>query len=294
MSRKEVNRYYPPGVDPSKVSFSTKKKKGSKVQSVRLMAPFSMKCLNCNEYIAQSRKFNARKETTGRDYLGIKIIEFEVRCPRCYAELVFETDPKNGDYACVKGCKKNYERPKEIQPNETVDQMIARLDKELKEEERMKELEKKGGGNIKNGMLGEETAVEQLEKRLIEQQREKERVEELEILHEKLDDLDTRRAHLEGAIVKDEESANKSAAMDGELDRMAQEAFKSHKKALLIEDKESKKADIAVNVGGYSDSDEEAIEDDTVNEFLQAPTIKRKNETSVAGVIKKKKLKVIR
>jgi hypothetical protein len=129
---------------------------------------------------------------------------------------------------------------------------------------------------------------------LIEQQREKERVEELEILHEKLDDLDTRRAHLEGAIVKDEESANKSAAMDGELDRMAQEAFKSHKKALLIEDKESKKADIAVNVGGYSDSDEEAIEDDTVNEFLQAPTIKRKNETSVAGVIKKKKLKVIR
>lgn len=38
------------------------------------MAPFSMRCNACGEYIYKGKKFNARKETAlGEDYMGIKV-----------------------------------------------------------------------------------------------------------------------------------------------------------------------------------------------------------------------------
>lgn len=38
------------------------------------MAPFSMRCNACGEYIYKGKKFNARKETVlGEDYMGIKV-----------------------------------------------------------------------------------------------------------------------------------------------------------------------------------------------------------------------------
>ncbi|KAG8626723.1 hypothetical protein KVT40_005668 [Elsinoe batatas] len=83
---------------------------GPKVQVVRLMAPFSMQCTTCGEYIYKGRKFNARKETpVGEKYLEIQIFRFYIRCTRCSAEITFKTDPKNMDYACEHGARRNYE-----------------------------------------------------------------------------------------------------------------------------------------------------------------------------------------
>lgn len=57
---------YPPDFDPSKiVRHKGPKPTGPKQQTVRLMAPFSMKCLSCGEFIYKGRKFNARKEHSG-------------------------------------------------------------------------------------------------------------------------------------------------------------------------------------------------------------------------------------
>lgn len=46
--RKVLTKYYPPDFDPSKIARTRgPKTPGPKVQTVRLMAPFSMKCTSC-------------------------------------------------------------------------------------------------------------------------------------------------------------------------------------------------------------------------------------------------------
>ncbi|KAG9568736.1 hypothetical protein KCV01_g19843, partial [Aureobasidium melanogenum] len=67
--RKVLQKYFPPDFDPSKmVRQRGPKKTGPLLQTVRLMAPFSMKCNACGEFIYKGRKFNARKETTDEKY----------------------------------------------------------------------------------------------------------------------------------------------------------------------------------------------------------------------------------
>lgn len=74
------------------------------------MAPFSMNCSTCGNWIAKSTKFNARKElAVGHEYLGIRVFRFYIRCPRCSAEITFRTDPKNTDYVCEQGAVRNFE-----------------------------------------------------------------------------------------------------------------------------------------------------------------------------------------
>lgn len=281
--RKNINRYYPKDVDPSKVRFSHKKK--SNVSSVRLMAPFSMKCLNCNEYISASRKFNARKETTDRDYLGIKIIRFNIRCPRCYAELIYETDPKNGDYQCIKGCKKNYERPKEVKNEESIDEMILRLEKDVQEDERMKELERKGGKM--HGLLNEATGIEQLEKRLIEQQNEKDRIESLEILQENLQKLEENRENLYQSVKKVESSDDLGKEFEIEA-KNAFDKFKNEKQKIETQN---------TLLNGYTSSSSSPSGDEDVErrENVATNTISKSKRSleSVKGVVKRKKAKII-
>jgi hypothetical protein len=85
--RKVLTKYYPPDFDPSKIVRSrAPKQAGPKVQTVRLMAPFPMKCTACGEYIYKGRKFNARKETTEEKYYSIPIYRFYIRCTRCSGE----------------------------------------------------------------------------------------------------------------------------------------------------------------------------------------------------------------
>ncbi|KAH8764949.1 mRNA splicing protein-like protein Yju2 [Diaporthe sp. PMI_573] len=144
--RKVLSKYYPPDFDPAQL---TKKKGpkqvGPKVQTVRLMAPFSMKCTSCGEYIYKGRKFNARKETPEAEkYLGIQIFRFYIRCTRCSSEITFKTDPKNQDYTCERGAKRNTEPWRKVEDeDETDEQRLDRLEKEDEERNAMEELEAK-------------------------------------------------------------------------------------------------------------------------------------------------------
>ncbi|KAH7329440.1 CWC16 protein [Stachybotrys elegans] len=109
--RKVLTKYYPPDFDPSQLRRQKKADPGAiRVQTVRLMAPFSMKCLSCGEYIYKGRKFNSRKEVPPNEkYLNIQIFFFHIRCTRCSAAITFRTDPKNNDYAMVSGAMRNNE-----------------------------------------------------------------------------------------------------------------------------------------------------------------------------------------
>ncbi|ELR05265.1 hypothetical protein VC83_08767 [Pseudogymnoascus destructans] len=143
--RKVLQKYYPPDFDPSKITRSRgPKAPGPKVQTVRLMAPFSMKCIACGEYIYKGRKFNARKETTDEKYLSITIFRFYIRCTRCSAEITFKTDPKSLDYTCERGAKRNFEPWRQGSlKEETEEERLARLEAEEAEKDTMEELEAK-------------------------------------------------------------------------------------------------------------------------------------------------------
>jgi DNA-directed RNA polymerase subunit RPC12/RpoP len=109
--RKVLNKYYPPDFDPTKLPRGKASKNNQWV--VRTMAPFSMRCLGCGNYIYHGTKFNARMESAmGEDYLGIRIKRFYVKCPRCSSEIVFKTDPKNSDYVIEHGAQRNFDGKK--------------------------------------------------------------------------------------------------------------------------------------------------------------------------------------
>ncbi|KAL8682686.1 MAG: hypothetical protein Q9186_001282 [Xanthomendoza sp. 1 TL-2023] len=148
--RKVLTKYYPPDFDPSKITRTRAPRSdtpaGPKVQTVRLMAPFSMKCTSCGEYIYKGRKFNARKETTEEKYYSISIFRFYIRCTRCSAEITFKTDPKGMDYTCERGAKRNFEVWRaggETPAGETDEERLDRLEVEMGEKSAMEELEAK-------------------------------------------------------------------------------------------------------------------------------------------------------
>ncbi|KAI9852474.1 MAG: hypothetical protein M1838_000568 [Thelocarpon superellum] len=143
--RKVLTKYYPPDFDPSKITRSrVPKAPGPKVIPVRLMAPFGMKCTSCGEYIYKGRKFNARKETTDEKYYAIPIYRFYIRCTRCSAEITFKTDPKNMDYTCERGAKRNFEPWRQKgDTEETEEERLDRLEREEEEKNAMVELETK-------------------------------------------------------------------------------------------------------------------------------------------------------
>ncbi|KAI9056629.1 DUF572-domain-containing protein [Trametes sanguinea] len=135
--RKVLNKYFPPDFDPSLIPRRRQPKNSQQV--VRLMAPFSMRCNTCGEYIYKGKKFNARKETVeGEDYYGIKIFRFYIKCTLCSAEITFKTDPKNTDYAAEHGASRNFEPWREEQAVEEGDR-LAKLEEE--ENNPMKALE---------------------------------------------------------------------------------------------------------------------------------------------------------
>ncbi|WFD42239.1 Pre-mRNA-splicing factor cwf16 [Malassezia psittaci] len=106
--RKVINKYIPPDFDPNKAN-RNRHGKGHK-RTVRLMAPYSMQCNSCGEFIYKGKKFNARKEIVqGEQYYGIPIFRFYIKCTRCTSEITFRTDPKNTDYAAEHGATRNFE-----------------------------------------------------------------------------------------------------------------------------------------------------------------------------------------
>ncbi|RZF35936.1 hypothetical protein LSTR_LSTR008506 [Laodelphax striatellus] len=126
--RKVLNKYYPPDFDPSKIP--RMKLPRNRQYTVRLMAPFNMRCQTCGEYIYKGKKFNARKEDVeGEDYLGIRIYRFYIKCTRCLQEISFKTDPKNTDYEIEAGATRNFMALK------LAEEQAQREEDEKKEEE---------------------------------------------------------------------------------------------------------------------------------------------------------------
>ena len=160
--RKAINKWYPPDYDPSKIP--RPKKNANQPIKIRMMAPYSMRCLKCDEYIGARRSFNARKEITNEKYLNIKIIRFYITCPGCNNTITFKTDPKNAGYTPEEGAVRNYEKAK---PTETEDDILARLQKEEEEDQKYHLLQAK---RKKNPFWNEQTlGMENLEQRLKEQ-----------------------------------------------------------------------------------------------------------------------------
>eukprot|EP00216_Chloropicon_sp_CCMP2111_P000569 CAMPEP_0198236808 /NCGR_PEP_ID=MMETSP1446-20131203/2697_1 /TAXON_ID=1461542 ORGANISM="Unidentified sp, Strain CCMP2111" /NCGR_SAMPLE_ID=MMETSP1446 /ASSEMBLY_ACC=CAM_ASM_001112 /LENGTH=294 /DNA_ID=CAMNT_0043918747 /DNA_START=13 /DNA_END=897 /DNA_ORIENTATION=- len=117
--RKVLNKYFPPDFDPSKIPRRKKGEDDSKQIKVRMMLPFSMRCSTCGNYIYKGTKFNSRKEDVENEtYLGIRILRFYLRCPRCAGEITVKTDPKNSDYVCELGASRNFEPHREQQRQE--------------------------------------------------------------------------------------------------------------------------------------------------------------------------------
>lgn len=192
--RKAINKWYPPDYDPSKVPKKAKTRSASASKS-RLMLPFSMKCLQCNEYIAARRKFNARKEVTGEKYMGFKLIKFHIRCPRCSNNIIFRTDPALAGFVPVEGGVRNYEslaKEPKIKPMETEEEILTRLEKEEEESKKYKEQQEKRKKNPfwqsradSNG----QDAMANLEERLVKQQDEQQTHDHLMYLQAKANRL---------------------------------------------------------------------------------------------------------
>ncbi|CRG87529.1 Pre-mRNA-splicing factor cwf16 [Talaromyces islandicus] len=186
--RKVLTKYYPPDFDPSAIT-RTRKVPGAKAKllTVRLMAPFSMRCTSCGEYIYKGRKFNARKETTEEKYLSITIYRFYIRCTRCSGEITFKTDPKNMDYVCERGAKRNFEPWRDSgadNQNETEQEVLDRLEREENEEREQLERDK----------------MAELEEKMLDSKREM-------AVADALDEIRTRNARIERGEARGEEVA---------------------------------------------------------------------------------------
>jgi hypothetical protein len=79
----------------------------NKLKIIRFMIPFEIMCLNCENKIKKGKKINVFKESVlCRSYLGIKLLRFYFRCPRCFTGLALKTDPKNFSYLPEINCYK--------------------------------------------------------------------------------------------------------------------------------------------------------------------------------------------
>ncbi|KAH0611386.1 uncharacterized protein H6S33_010651 [Morchella sextelata] len=261
--RKVLQKYYPPDFDPSKiVRNKNPKPTGPKQQTVRLMAPFSMKCRSCGEFIYKGRKFNARKEHSGEKYYNISIFRFYIRCTRCSAEITFKTDPKNMDYTCEKGAERNFE------PWRNHDE------KEETEEERLNRLEEEEN----------ESAMAKLETKTLDSKREMQIADALDEIrtrnarNERVDGVDVLENLLE---VKDAEQLERER-QDQEDEEAAKRAFRTDEDKFVrrvIEGAEEP----PVQAGPSTTATEEKVEIPTFKK-----TVKRKRDLGAALGIKKK------
>ncbi|CCD27407.1 mRNA splicing protein YJU2 NDAI_0K02160 [Naumovozyma dairenensis CBS 421] len=224
--RKAINKYYPPDYDPILAEKSMRKNakqlktmdKGK--TTIRLMTPFSMRCLKCSEFIPKSRKFNGKKELLPERYLeSVKIYRLTIRCPRCANMISFKTDPRNGDYIMEEGATKNHISTPAADAvtdhGETIDDSITRLLLQQEQED-----------NDKDGLKEtKQDKMELLTNKLMKLQREKEDDEILTKIH---------ASNLE-RFKKSKEISNNAkvvAASQSEksLEKEVDEIFAKHKK----------------------------------------------------------------
>ncbi|KAK6005149.1 hypothetical protein QM012_007928 [Aureobasidium pullulans] len=107
--RKVISKYYPPDFEPSKLKRQRKTQSTtSKLESVLMLSPFSMRRNRCGEFIYKGRKFNTRKQVTGERYLNIPNFRLFIRCTACSSEIALDTDFNNEDYKDTSGTTRNF------------------------------------------------------------------------------------------------------------------------------------------------------------------------------------------
>jgi hypothetical protein len=275
--RKVLTKYYPPDFDPSKIVRSRgPKPTGPKQQTVRLMAPFSMKCTACGEYIYKGRKFNARKETSDERYYSIPIFRFYIRCTRCSAEITFKTDPKNMDYTCEKGARRNFEPWRDASTHEeTPEERLDRLEREEQQAEETAQAE----------LERERNAMAALESKTLDAKREMQ-------IADALDEIRTRNARIErgeGVLV---DFAQLMGAPDAERERQEREDAEAARRAFETEAGEKVRRLADDDVDGVEPAAVAVVDQVKPPAEADAPVFKRvvkkKKDLSAALGIKKK------
>lgn len=236
------------------------------------MAPFSMKCTSCGEYIYKGRKFNAQKETTDQKYLNISIFRFYIKCTRCSGEITFKTDPKNMDYTCERGAKRNFEIWREGKGDEIDETDEERLDRLQREEAEAEEME-------------ERNAMAELEQKMEESKREMK-------IADALDEIRTRNARIERgekgglgveeslAGVRDQVEEERLRA-EREDEEMARVAFEGdNREKILLEEMEREKLN-----GSNEVTAEEA--DRVAMPLPSFDRVKKARKVMVPGLVKK-------
>merc|ERR1711998_589389 len=102
--RKILNKYYPRDFDPSKIY---KVKSGhNKLIKVRIMLPFTIKCIKCKTFSYKGTKFNAiKKRIRSYKILNVPIFRFYIKCPICNLTFFFRTNPLDHTYTIECGAK---------------------------------------------------------------------------------------------------------------------------------------------------------------------------------------------
>lgn len=267
--RKVLSKYYPPEFDPSKIKRTPKSERptGPKLMPVRLMAPFSMKCTSCGEYIYKGRKFNARKETTDEKYLTIPIYRFYIRCTRCSSEITFKTDPKNMDYTSERGSKRNFESWRDAESSE------------LKEtdEERLDRLEREEAEEAENA---ERNAMEELESKMEDSKREMQ-------IADALDEIRTRNARIERGErggKEDEALAQSHLQANEQRARQEQEDEEAARKAFERSNVQQARLDEAIELNGSAEGSES---DASVPAVASFERVRKSKKPLVPGLAKK-------
>lgn len=237
--RKSINKYYPPDYDPSKIP---KKRKNAqpKQQKVRLMAPFSMRCLKCNEYISSRRKFNARKEDTGEKYMSFKIWRFHITCPKCNNNISFKTSYKTAGFVPDQGAVRNYESTtqtnleKTIKTEETPEEILQRLEKEEQENSKFQvEKERRMKNPFWKDQKTDGDKLEELQNKLVNQMKQQEVDQHLEDLQRKNEKIIASGGtdKLSAEMKRKLEDANELEELwlEKEDEAIAQQAFKKQK-----------------------------------------------------------------
>ncbi|CAG9770593.1 unnamed protein product [Ceutorhynchus assimilis] len=219
--RKVLNKYYPPDFDPSKIPRMKLPK--NRQYTVRLMAPFNMRCETCGEYIYKGKKFNARKEDVEHeDYLGIRIYRFYIKCTRCLQEISFKTDPRNTDYEIEAGATRNFmalklaeeqaqreeEEAKEEEANNPMKLLENRTKQSKNEIELLESLEELKDLNKRQQVIDYDTMLSGYDPRLSQQERE-ERLKQLDedyIKTVKFSNPNKRKLVVEEEIIEEETS----------------------------------------------------------------------------------------
>lgn len=260
--RKVLTKYYPPEFDPSKITRAPRhlRPTGPKLIKVRLMAPFSMKCSACGEYIYKGRKFNSQKETTDEKYLNITIFRFYIRCTRCSGEITFKTDPKNMDYTCERGAKRNFEPWRDAKGKEVEETDEERLDRLEREEAEEQEIQQRN-------------AMAELEQKTMDSKKEMQ-------IADALDEIRTRNARIErGERGGKEENALGAARDLAEEERMRaeREDEEAAKRAFVARDGEEERHVLNVALEDLSNVRTPPLAAD--EPILQAPSFERVKKT---------------